>query len=231
MKNHTFKQINTLPLADQAAESIEQMIIKHSILPGTKIPNEYSLAKQLNVGRSTIREAIKILESRNVLSVVRGSGTYVCEWPGLVEDPFGFRFEQDKKQLALDLCEIRTQIEPFLASLAARNASLNDVQELQATCDEITSMINRESPDYSLKDIEFHTKIAICSGNQVSSKLVPVINQGISAYAQLTEPALASRAPITHQKIVDAIRNRDEQGARAAMEEHLCDNMEILLNV
>jgi DNA-binding FadR family transcriptional regulator len=226
-----FPTIESRSLADRVAESIEKMIINREISPGSKLPNEYDLAIQLNVGRSTVREAIKILESHNVLSVVRGNGTFVCEWPGAIDDPLGFRFVQDKKRLALDLCEIRSLIEPYLAGLAARNASLDVVDALQKASDEIAYHIKNGSQDYSPIDVEFHTLIATCSGNQISSKLIPVIHQGIAMYTQLTEPVLASKAPVTHQAVVDAIRNRDPQAARAAMEEHLHDNMQILLNI
>ena len=229
--NDLFPKVNTRSLSDQVASNIEQMIIKNEIKPGAKIPNEYDLAIQLEVGRSTVREAIKTLVSRNVLTIVRGSGTFVCEWPGLVEDPFGFRFVPDKKRLAIDLCEIRSLIEPYLAGCAARNATLDDVNLLQEICNTLSSLIKKGSPEYSDKDIEFHTSIALCSGNQVSSKLVPVIHQGISIYSCITEPILASKAPVTHQAIVDAIRARDPEAAKAAMQEHLHDNMQILLNI
>jgi len=227
----SFPTIDSRSLADQVVANIEQMIINNEIKPGSKLPNEYDLALQLQVGRSTVREAIKILESKNVLTIVRGSGTFVCEWPGLMDDPLGFRFVADKKRLALDLCEIRSLIEPYLAECAARNASLDDVNALQEACDTISFYISQGSQEYSKTDIEFHTRIAMCSGNQISSKLIPVIHQGISAYSLLTEPLSASRAPVTHQKVVDAIRNRDPKAAKEAMAEHLHDNMQILLNI
>jgi len=223
--------IKSKSLAEQVADSIENMIISNEIKPGAKLPNEYELVEQLNVGRSSVREAIKILESKNVLTIVRGSGTFVCENLGMIEDPLGFRFVTDKKNLALDLCEVRSLIEPKLAERAAQNATAKDVEELQALCDEITYYIEKRSKKYSEKDIEFHSKIAQCSGNKVTYNLIPIINQGISTYTQLTDPALASRAPITHQAIVDAIRMRDSKKAKSAMQEHLQDNMDILLDV
>lgn len=229
--NGQFVSIDSKSLASQVAESIELMIINKEIKPGSKLPNEYELVSQLKVGRSTVREAIKILASKNVLTIIRGSGTFVCDKPGLIEDPLGFRFITDKKRLALDLCEIRSLIEPSLAEMAALNASAKDVEELQTLCEQITYFIQKRSKEYSEKDIAFHTKIAKCSGNQVSYKLIPIIHQGISMYTQLTDTALASRAPVTHQAIVDAIRMRDAKKAKDAMQEHLHDNMDILLKV
>lgn len=228
---HESPVLESRSLAEQVAQNIEQMIISNQYGPGEKLPNEYEFATQLNVGRSTIREAIKLLESRNVLKIIRGSGTFVSKRPGQMDDPFGFRFVSDKKRLALDLCEIRANIEPYLAERAARFASLDDVSLLQKKCDEVAYYIRQGSKEYGKLDIEFHTRIAICSGNKISIKLIPVIHQGIAAYTELTDPKLAIRAPITHQAIVDAIKERNPERARAAMEEHLRDNMEILLNV
>ncbi len=226
-----FSSIDNLSLTDRVVENIERMIIDQKIKPGEKLPNEHDLANQLKVGRSTVREAIKRLESRNVLNIIRGSGTYVCDLPGLIEDPFGFRFIADKKKLALDLCDIRLMIEPRLAECAALNSTAKDVDELQLLCDQTTELIRKESVAFAEKDIEFHTKIAQCSGNQVVHKLIPFIHQGISLYSQVTVPALTARAPITHQLVVDAIRARNSKDAKDAMEEHLHDNLEILKNV
>lgn len=87
-------------LAGQVADNLEQLIIDNKLSPGDKIPNELDLVSQLGVGRGTIREAMKILESRSVVEIRRGKGTYVCSHVGMVEDPLGFRFAQDKKKLA-----------------------------------------------------------------------------------------------------------------------------------
>lgn len=60
------------PLAEQAAEQISQLIIDRQLTNGEKLPNEFELAEQLNVGRGTVREAVKLLVARNVLEIRRG---------------------------------------------------------------------------------------------------------------------------------------------------------------
>jgi len=198
--------------------------------PNTKLPNEFDLAKQLQVGRSTIREAIKQLESKNVVTIVRGSGTFVSHSTGQVEDPLGFRFVKDKKKLALDLCEIRSMVEPNLARAAALNATAKDVDELQDLCDKVKELLELRDSRHAQADQMFHTKIATCSGNQVIGKLIPIITGGINSYYAITNSEYARQtAPITHQGIVDAIRARDPNKAESFMRKHLTQNLEILM--
>ncbi|MBK5262005.1 MAG: FadR family transcriptional regulator [Peptostreptococcaceae bacterium] len=218
-------------LTDIVAEKIESLIITTKMAPNTKLPNEFDLAKQLQVGRSTVREAIKQLESKNVVKIIRGSGTFVSHSMGLVDDPLGFRFVKDKKKLAVDLCEIRSMIEPNLARAAALNATAKDVDELQALCNKVKELLELHDDSHAKADQIFHTKIATCSGNQVIGKLIPIITSGINSYYAITNSEYARQtAPITHQGIVDAIRERNPDKAERIMKKHLSQNLEILLD-
>lgn len=110
----------TSSLAEQVADQINQVIIDQNINAGEKLPNEFELAARLNVGRGTIREAVKLLVARNCLEIRRGKGTFVVEKPGQIEDPLGFAYVKDKITLAVDLMELRLQLEPWVAQLAAQ---------------------------------------------------------------------------------------------------------------
>src|SRR5690554_2900055 len=226
--DNQFAKMDTRTMTERVSDLIEQMVVDGRFRAGDKLPTEYDLAAQLHVGRSTVREAIKILASKNVLHIVRGNGTFVSDSIGIMEDPLGFRFQSDKKQLALDLCEIRTMIEPRLAELAALHATESDIEQLQRICDEVAFLIRHEQP-YDEKDIEFHSKIARCAGNRVVHTLLPVIHAGISTYARVTEPSAAQNAPVTHQQVVDAIRAHDPELAKRAMTQHLSENMQTIL--
>ena len=71
-------------LAEQVADKLSEMIQEQALAEGQKLPNEFELAELLNVGRGTIREAVKLLVSRNVLEIQRGRGTFVKQSPGVV---------------------------------------------------------------------------------------------------------------------------------------------------
>ena len=98
------------PLAEQVSEKIKQYIILNDLKDGDKMPTEPTLVEIFGVGRSTIREAVKILVSQNILNVRQGSGTYVSEEIGVISDPLGFSFIRDKNKLARDLLEVRGKV-------------------------------------------------------------------------------------------------------------------------
>ena len=84
------------PLPQIIADKIIDLIESKELLPGERLPSEQELMKELNVGRGTIREAIKSLVSRNIVEIRRGVGTFVAEKTGVVEDPLGFSFINNK---------------------------------------------------------------------------------------------------------------------------------------
>ena len=65
-------------LPERVAEQIISLIADRALKTGDKLPNEFDMAQQLSVGRGTIREAVKILVSRNILEIRLGCGTFVC---------------------------------------------------------------------------------------------------------------------------------------------------------
>lgn len=109
-------------LPQKISEDIIDFILNQHLQPGDKLPNEAILSKQLDIGRSSLREAMKLLASRNIVTIKQGSGTYVASSPGIVDDPFGFTFISDKKKLVQDLLEIRFLLEPSIAAMSATYA-------------------------------------------------------------------------------------------------------------
>lgn len=211
------------PLPEQVAERITQLVVEESYRPGHKLPNEFVLAERLGVGRSTVREAIKILASRNVLEVRHGSGTYICESTGMVDDPLGFRFIKDKRKLALDLCEIRLMLEPPLAAAAAENAGRKQIEELERLCEEVARQFT-SGVDHGEADIALHKKIAESSGNLVAPGIVGIISTAIPLFIHVTGRSLKEEIISTHRRMVDAIGKRNPRLAKKVMQEHIEHN-------
>lgn len=215
--------IDSSSLAERAASKMEELIQNQVFKPGDKLPNEYELSEMLSVGRSTVREAIKILESRHVLKIRRGYGTFVCQHVGVTEDPFGLRFISERKKLSLDLSEMRMLLEPNIAKLAAQNATPYDIEKLQTVADEVAVLI-RQGANYAQKDMELHTCIAKSTGNMVMPRIIPIICNGIQTFIEITNFKKVGSTIIMHQQIVDAIRVHDGDAAFAAMEKHIEEN-------
>ena len=155
----------------------------------------------------------------------RSAGAAGLENPGVVDDPLGFAFVDDKKRLGLDLCEVRMIIEPEIAALAAERAVPEEIEELQRIQDEVKELCDKEEP-HMHKDIEFHEMLAKMSKNLIMPNIIPVIQSGISLFINITDYSLTKETVRTHQMIVDAIRERDPKAAKAAMIEHLASNQE-----
>ena len=187
-------------LAEQLAERLMRMIQERPYLPGDKLPTEKELCEILNAGRNTVREALKLLASRNVVSIRQGAGTFVSEKQGVADDPFGFSMVADQKKLTRDLLQVRVILEPPIAALAAQCATGEDLLELLGILEEMESKI-RMRQDYAGLDVRFHTKIAECTHNLVMENLIPVIANGVRIFAKEVETTEYTQTCISHRKI------------------------------
>ena len=121
-------------LPEKLADDIVNYILEEKMQPGDRLPNESVLAEKMKAGRSSVREAMKLLASRNIVTIRQGSGTYISSTPGIVEDPLGFTFIGDKQKLAADLLEIRFLLEPSIAARAASYATDDEISRISELC-------------------------------------------------------------------------------------------------
>lgn len=215
------------PLPQIIADKIIDLIESKELLPGEKLPSEQELMKELNVGRGTIREAIKSLVSRNIVEIRRGVGTFVAKNTGVVEDPLGFSFINNKKKLVKDSMDVRLLLEPSIARWAARNATDSEILEIIELSKRIEKAILNDE-DYSDLDVEFHTKIANSSRNLVVENLIPILNMNIRSLIDVTHAVLREHTILSHKKIANAIKERDEEMAERLMKEHIEINQNYL---
>lgn len=219
----TFSGIKNTLLAEQVEEQLYDYITRLPMKAGDKLPNEFKLAEKFGVGRSTVREAVKLLVSRNVLETRRGSGTYVKELVPSDLDPLNLRNVEDKVALAMDLVDLRLILEPGIAELAAYNATDEEIEHLKELCDTTEYKI-QHNLYYIQDDIDFHTYIARCSKNKVVEQLISIIETAVLMFVNITHRSLMQETVITHRAITKAIAERDPIGARSAMTMHISYN-------
>lgn len=214
---------NSKSLVEQTADKILDYIIENNLSTGDKLPNEYNLAEDLSVSRSTIREAIRALTSKNVLEVRRGLGTFVSEKRGVSEDPLGFSLLNNTHKLIEDLFELRFLLEPRMAELAAINANKEDIYELKEIKKRIESEVEKRGSKHFELDIKFHSLIAEASGNLAMIQIVPIINQSIWLYNSnsYTSNKIKKEMIISHKEILEAIVLKKPESAYKAMEKHI----------
>lgn len=220
---HGFENYKEKLLTEQIEEQIIDYIAKEQIESGKRLPNEYILAEKFGVGRSTLREAVKLLVARGVLTVRHGSGTYVASPIPLDDDPLGVRGIDDKISLAMDFVNVRLMLEPEIAAQAALNATEEDIKMLTELCDKLEEKILKDEP-YIREDIEFHTFIAKCSKNRVVEQLIPIIDTAVLLFVNVTHKTLITETIKTHRALTEAIRDHDSISAKTSMLMHIIHN-------
>lgn len=214
---------NSKNLPEYIAQIMRSKIASGELQAGDKFPTELELIDQYQVGRSTIRETVKLLKAENLIEIRHGVGTFISENPGQIADPLGLGYG-DKQQLLASLMETRLLIEPEIACLAAERADKSNIQKLGS----IIEKMEQGTQPRSELDIEFHTAIAECTGNRVLERLLPIINESIyEGYIKTANiPGSSERALEYHRKIFQAIDLGDGDLARREQRAHLQRSME-----
>ena len=213
----------TKTLAEQVADGIMNLIQETPYKAGDKLPTEKELCESTGAGRNTVREALKILASRNVLEIRQGAGTFVSEKQGIPDDPLGFSMVNDHVKLTKDLLQVRIMLEPQIAALAAQCAKEHEIKELEEIIEEMEAAMKKRE-DYSELDTKFHTKIAQCTHNIVMENLLPVIGKGVAVFAKEVAQTEYDRTWISHRKIFCYIRDHKPFEAKMEMQYHLLYN-------
>lgn len=216
-------------LSDSVADDIMSMIaIEKRFLPGDKLPNEIELSEELNISRTTLREAIRILVTNGMLEIKRGKGTYVKEDID-VDNIESLSFLTEAKINAKDLYEIRLIFEPEAAYYATIRANETELKRIIDYGKQIEEKI-KLGEDRTAIEHMFHNAIIKATRNEFMEKLMPVIYQGIDKGVILSkEKELAIKDTINdHRLIMDFMKNRNPEGARSAMKIHILHAMKAL---
>lgn len=224
-------QINTQvrdrnsPAYRQIAQELEQQVLSGELAVGRVLPGELSLAKRFNVSRSTIREAIRLLEQiglirreegRNKLTITTPSNKDIGErmrTAFLLQDT---TFEQ--------LWEVMSALEPMCASVAATKASESDLQAITDNLARTEAAVGDPERLVQL-DIEFHNLVAAATGNSALRLSRDTVGELFYPAFNLVIRRLnaGARLLLAHRKILEALQARNAAEARLWMERHIGD--------
>ena len=126
-------------LGQKTEDCLMKYILDKPVKIGERKPTEGELTELFEVGRSTVRGAVKGLVTRSVLEVRRGDGNYVISTIYMENDVLEFGNVEDRYRLALDLFDVRLMIEPEIVTWACRKATEEQIQKLKQLCDEHAS--------------------------------------------------------------------------------------------
>ncbi|KUO04896.1 FadR/GntR family transcriptional regulator [Streptomyces caeruleatus] len=212
------------PLVEQAAERLREQITDGHWPVGTKLPGETTLAKELGVGRSTVREALRALAGAGLVQPRQGAGVFVIatepaeDWPARL-----------RRAAVSDVYEVRMAVEVQAARLAAHRRTPEDVLALRAALAGRRTASAGDDATFVDADIALHAAVVAAAHNPVLtdlfSEFVPVLRDGLIDLLTLT--GLRTHDPNTaddaHEALVRAIVDGDAEGAVDVVRKELED--------
>jgi GntR family transcriptional repressor for pyruvate dehydrogenase complex len=218
------RPVSRATLCEQVALQLADMIAEERWKAGEKLPSEAELCRALNIGRSTLREALTSLAFVGMVAIRRGDGTYVADKSHLfLERILARGILKTEKDLA-DVWEARMVLETELAALAALRLTDDDLEALSSLLERMESAKGSDDPStYSALDLEFHLAIATASKNRMLHQLLTPIRGILQEWMGKSQelPGLRENAQVQHHKIFEALKQRSPERARKAMEAHL----------
>ncbi|MDY0829614.1 FadR/GntR family transcriptional regulator [Microbacterium sp. BG28] len=212
-------QVSRTPLADQAADLLLTRVRAGEWLLGGKLPGETTLAAQLGVGRSTVREAIRRLAGRGVLDARQGSGVYVTALD--VPDEWG---DVLRRADIVTVIEARTAIEVEAAMLAAQRRTPADLRAIRRALDART-LPGQSVQEHVDADMALHRAIVVASHNEVLVELfdgfVPRVRRTMIEMLRIRPTASERQDQDAHAAVVEAIAKRMPDAAVRASRTHL----------
>jgi GntR family transcriptional repressor for pyruvate dehydrogenase complex len=223
------------PRAWQAVlEHIERRLLDGELAPGDRLPGERQLAAELGVGRSSVREALRVLEVLGLIRTHTGSGPTAGAI--IIATPGGGMSALMRLQVAAsgfpvdDIVATRLVLEAHVAGdLAAASGTDGRAPDLSAAERLLDAMDDPglDPAEFLALDAAFHLALAEASGNQVVTATMAGLRSGIEAYALAGHdriadwPATAARLRSEHRGVVGAIRAADGTAARARIHDHI----------
>jgi GntR family transcriptional repressor for pyruvate dehydrogenase complex len=214
--------IEKLVLIDQIIDKIGRLIAEGFLKPGDMLPSERELAESLQVSRTSIRQALKALDVLGVLEIRPGSRTYLNRSiTKLLVNPMKFMTLLANVS-TIELFETRKIIEVTLARLAAKNASEENLQVMQAKLIEAEKLLS-EPKKYLYSEMSFHDEVFKASGNRILSAMMMSINNLLLDSREKTVLLFKDLETtlVHHYKIFNAIKEKDPDRAGDEMYKHL----------
>jgi GntR family transcriptional regulator, transcriptional repressor for pyruvate dehydrogenase complex len=203
------------------AERLLGLISSRQLGPGDTIPSERELVELYRVGRSSIREALRMLESKGVIRS-GGNGSFaVAEFANTLNNSLGFLLSVDEADYG-ELFEVRRILEGEAAALAASRRNAEHLTRMEAGIAGMEQGLGSEE-GFITADLRFHLTIAEASGNRLIAHLMDAIRTLLqrSLSSAYHIPGSPEGAIVLHRLILEAITARRPEEARQRMQEHV----------
>lgn len=221
-------------LVTEIVDNLAASIRNGKLRVGEKLPTESEIMARFEVSRTVVREALSRLQASELVSTRHGIGTFVIE----PSRSGNFRITSGDLETVADVIsvlELRISLETEAAGLAAQRRTAANLKLLARALQSFKQSI-RQDLDAVPPDFEFHMEVARATGNRHFADLMTHLGTMIIPRARVNTPATSPGGRMKyleqvhdeHQRIYQAIRDRDAEAARAAMRTHLSNSRERL---
>lgn len=208
-------------LTEHLVRQMKGWVMRGLIEPGERLPPERELAAVLNVSRSSLRQALKVLQVMGVFEVKQGSGNYLSQSAaGILRQPTDLLIPLRGLSFG-ELFEARRAMEAEAAACAAMRVSTVEVHRIQRELEQMGQHLAEPVP-YFKHDVAFHRQIALASGNSIFVWLFELVSKVTSeAWLTRAREGHSQRTFAEHERIASAIERHQPEAARKAMLQHL----------
>lgn len=210
-------------LSDQVIDALKQMISEEGYNPGDKFYSENELTKKLQVSRSSIREAVRILEVTGFVNVKHGKGIFISNSIGGSFGAFTDWMKNHEPSL-IEHFEVRLIIDPKAAAYAARNAEKADIKKMEEACAEFVRNFEAgNTADLIRADECFHRTLAKSTKNRTLYLIMKTMTESLSEgwISSLHIPGRIVKTIAEHGSVLQAIKSGDSEAAEKAMVHHI----------
>ena len=223
---------NKQTLSQKIERTIESAIREKKLLIGSKLPTEREMCESFGVSRTALREALRRLSARGLISIHKGSGMYVSEIK--IEDAinslnlyYDLKFDNN---LLTQFIEVRRLFEPEIAKLAAKNRTEADIAELENNLSEFASCNADNTQMEADLDNKFHLTIVKATTNpimQITMEPIYSLLPRMRNYIYANIEGEKENTLNSHRDLLSAIREKNEDEAYRIMTLHLIRTQEI----
>lgn len=214
-------------LFEQAVDQIKKLIINGQLRPGDKLPSENELSQLLNVSRSSVREALRALESSGLIQVKSGAGAFVTDDAVIlstINDTLLYLLKRRDK--VIQILQVRLAIECMLVSQAAPAISVEEINRLSDLLKEAEAVVSNRPQDYLAQlaelDAQFHARIHTVAKNEIAEQILQAL---MSLFQEDNKAIFYFEKGILlvdeHHRILNALADHDAVRAENEMHHHI----------
>jgi GntR family galactonate operon transcriptional repressor len=209
--------------AARIAEKLGAAILSGVYRPQALVPGEIELCRRFGASRTVVREALKLLAAKGLIVSRKRAGTYVRpreEWHMLDADVLAWRLRDGEAEpkLVFDLMHARAVIEPAAAAMAARRHTKVTLAAIESAFADM-ERVAHSAALFAEPDVRFHKAILTATDNDVMTAFGALIEAALAIFVRVATRHPGAPAPSVplHGAVLEAIRQRDAEGAHAAM--------------